>query len=294
MERYNKKLILNSSEGGRPDDVDELAMLKIKDNVLRLENDFTVKVTPQMVQKMFHQGKIETLIRKRRTAGQFITLKGCKKIKDDDGNATQTKYNKIVPVEDLTLDVRTVTNYKKHSNIRDRAAQDLTEARMNACKDVRLFFQLACMYKAYGDFLTAPYKSNADCTTLILPPQGSGRKVCVVREYGEKKRVQSVGVNLGLNVLFKIFGLGNAAGELAPLLVIVGVKGIPPNKFFKASVPGLNHSTERTAGTMYFAHSKMGCDDMWEDIFLTFVIPFLKGAADFHQHRVGIFWILDI
>jgi hypothetical protein len=117
---------------------------------------------------------------------------------------------------------------------------------------------------------------------------------CVVREPGDKTKVESADVNNGLNVLIKIPVLGSAAGELGSLVTITAVKGMPDGVFFKQKVAGLTCSTGGGCrdGTMYFCLSKCGCPALWQDLFKTYIIPVIAEAANHHKHKVCQLFLL--
>jgi hypothetical protein len=118
------------------------------------------------------------------------------------------------------------------------------------------------MLWALAKLLSAEYKYNGDCTTLIIPPEGSGRMICVVREVGDVKKVESIDVVISLNLLIKNFALGHGAGGIAPYCLIIGIKTMPKDVYFMAIVPGLTHSCEGTPGRLYFCRDKGGCTTM--------------------------------
>jgi hypothetical protein len=61
-----------------------------------------IKMEPQELYKLIM--KARALKRKGRTDGDYITLKGVKRSKDDDGEIKTEKYCKTIPLEDLTFD----------------------------------------------------------------------------------------------------------------------------------------------------------------------------------------------
>jgi hypothetical protein len=269
---------------------------------------------PAAVHRLFEIERANTLKRKGIAVGEFVTFKKKRKRKkkkssssssstannhascDDDVEYTDDdsdgKVVVMIPVSDLGLDNRTVASLQSMADIKIRVAQDTTDARFTALMDPRLTYKVACGYKAWCRKTTAEYKWNADCTTIIVMPDGSAKLVCVVRAKGDKKKVESRFVVSDLNVLIKIFALGNAGGELGKLVAIVGVSSMEKDQFFKADIPGFTHSCERTPGTVYFSQTKSGCASMWRDVFLSFIIPEIKKSAEFHKHKVYVFFVL--
>ena len=114
--------------------------------------------------------------------------------------------------------------------------------------------------------------------------------VCVVREKGEgKQKVESSIIENILNLLLKIFALGNDNGTMGNLCCIAALKDMPEESFFESRVTGLSHSMTVAAdsqdGFLYFCKSKGGNAAMWRHIFLTYVIPTIKRTAEHHQTK---------
>jgi hypothetical protein len=234
---------------GRPFEVDVEGINDVKRIVQNTEINQNNKMDPSSVQKLFEIERANTLKRKGIAVGDFVTFKKKKRRKkkkriktnnhessgDDDEPIEQDFFGKVavtIPLADLVLDARTVESLKTAANIKIRAAQDTTDARFTALMDPRLTYKVACGYKAWCRKHTAEYKWNADCTTIVVKPDGAGRLVCVVRGKGDKKKVESRFVVSDLNVLIKIFALGNAGGELGKLVAIVGVSSMTKDHFF--------------------------------------------------------------
>lgn len=285
IRRFQEDLPFYSCKG-RPDEIDEIGLDWIKSETIRIEIEMKDKMEPRECYKLLIHARADTLKRKNRAKGDFVTFTGIKRSNENDDFEMRTvPYSKTIPLTDLTFDHRTVKIIEESCSIKTRKAKDLTEARYKALMDIRLIYIFACMVWAFCRWLKAEDKYNGDCSTLVIPPKGSGRQICVVREVGDVRKVESRGVVIDLNVLIKCFGLGAGSGELAPLLLIIGVKGMTKGVFFKAEVPGLNHLSDRTSGFMYFSHDKNGCIAMWTDIYLNFIIPFIRKGTAFHKHK---------
>jgi hypothetical protein len=271
QKRRRAGLLLNQ-KGGRPAEVDAIGLATVKEEITRLEELVTQKVSGGDVQKLFLEARAATMKRKGLEVLGYVTV------------VRNGKKQKI-PAGELILDPWTLAHYKRVDKIADREAQDLPSARIAALMDIRLTYKVACAYKGFAGQQWAENKWNADCTTLIIKPVESGRLIYVVRERGDNRRVQSAGVVVDLAVLIKIFCLGNAGGEIAKLVAIVAIKEMPKDEYFKAEIPGFTHLATRASGTVYFAHSKGGCASMWRDIFLTFIVPEIKASGDYHKHE---------
>ena len=110
--------------------------------------------------------------------------------------------------------------------------------------------------------------------------------VCVVRERGINEKVDAFITNgAALNLLIKIFAMGNAGGGMAPLCCIVAIDQMPPDTFFKSRIKGMSHSMNADAGWLYFCKSRGGCAAMWRDIFLDWLIPTIHASDEYYQDK---------
>lgn len=84
-----------------------------------------------------------------------------------------------------------------------------------------------------------------------------------------------------MNLLVKYFGLGNAAGNIGPTVLIIAIKDMPDEEFFVQEVVGLtNTSTIGERGWLYFCKTKGGTASMWRHWFTNVCIPTIKNAAE--------------
>ena len=270
---YNKGSQLHDS-GGRPPTLTKDAVEQFKKEIVELEvskGDNTAKAIKQRIDAAYQQRlrdsgrvKIGNLV-ERTVSGQKV----------------------LVPLEDCKVkDSRTVSAIKAEASIKDRKAQDLNAARLASLNDIRVIYKIVCCFLAFAAFLTAAYKWNGDCTQVIVRGDNSSNLVCVVRDRGDRKKVESGQTNNELDILLKIFALACAAGEMGRLVVMIAIKEMPEDAFFKAIIPGLSHTMgvgEAQNGFLYFSKDRGGTPEMWSDIYLSFVIPTIKASADFHK-----------
>ena len=262
---------------GRPLSVDKISRDVIKRTIISAEKD----VHPLRIQQthdLFIQERIETLKRQKLEPHMHVI----------------DKYN-------TSISSATVTSIKRRPDMRifDRVPQDLTEARLLALKCYRLAYITMCFIWGLCRHLPPANKWNADCTTFECRPSGSGKFVCVVREKGDGSQVDfmflldifskysitmkvtSVSSSGELNLLVKYFGLGNAAGNIGPTVLIVAIKDMPDDQLFVKEVIGLTStSTVGDRGWLYFCKTKGGTASMWRHWFTNVCIPTIKNAAD--------------
>jgi len=198
------------------------------------------------------------------------------------------------PYDQIDIDPKTMAKCKKTNRLFDVVTQGLTNARHAACTCIRLVYVVAIVIESLGRYLSAPYKWNMDCTSLLVQSLGTGMKVTIVRNSElmlSPKITQTEGAcaNAELNLIVKAAMLGNAGGEIANPAFIYSIPGMSENEFFTALVPGLSASSEiGAAGRIYFCKTRGGNASMWRHFFINHVITAMSRSADFHGHKVGI------
>lgn len=200
------------------------------------------------------------------------------------------KRGRIIAPMDAVVDRKTVTAFCERVGISLRKAQFMTSARIDALLDCRLTYKMAVAYKALGEMLPGPLKWNADCTTVQCDFSGEEQRFCVIREHNDHEQVASTGVTGDLSLIVKLFGLGNAGGEIGPLTAIVAVKEIPEGEFFALPVRGFTCSTEVGAapGWVYLCRTKGGNAKLWRHWFLNVCVPTIVKSANAHNFQVKI------
>ena len=188
----------------------------------------------------------------------------------------------------MDLDTRTIEKIKKKNNISDRKPQDLTQARYDAASDIRLVYGVAIMKEAFSGHLAPCNIWNMDATHAIIKPTGSGMKVCIVREKDVPEyQVTSREIIAGLNVIIKIFPIGNAAGEIPEPVLIVALDELPDGTFYANKVVGMcNGSGVGSGGLLIACQSRCGCPALWKYFFTNYVIPNIVSSADIHDRKV--------
>lgn len=193
----------------------------------------------------------------------------------------------------MRVDRTTLKLLMERADITERQGQVLTQARLEALElpkdlwDIRVTYKVACAWKAFASHNSAEYKWNFDCTTVIVSGENTNTMRCVVRNRDRTGKVEAKNVNSALDLLVKIPTLGSASGELGRLVSIVAIPELGADDYFKATVAGFTISTNGADrdGYIYFCHSKCGCAKLWQDIFMTFIIPTIASAAEYYQHK---------
>lgn len=261
----SKNRINCSSDGGRPRALDDIAIDTIKKTLIDKENE-TNPLSKNDTDKLFKKEKVSTEKRK------YVDLSSATVI-----NETNT-----------SISTNTIKKYKEDNRIFDRQAQDLTPARLSALKDIRVTYKTAVMIMAYGKYLSAERKWNADATTIECRPDKKGQLVCVVREKGQlDHQVTSSSVPGELNLLVKYIGVGNAAGEIASPSIIIAIPSLHENDWHVEMVRGFYHNSSIAGmGYIYFAQTKCGTAELWRHWFTFAVIREIELSNNNSQEMV--------
>lgn len=201
--------------------------------------------------------------------------------------ATSQRRNKRVHADaDVSISPAYVSKFRKTLNIKARIAQDLPPARVQALRDIRMAYRIACMMDAFSGHLPATHKWNADATTIIINEDKVGAPVCCIPSKEEKKKLDSSSVPSALGLLVKWVAMVSAAGESSPLVLVITIKEVPEGEFFAHEVKGLTGSTEiGSAGWLYFCSSRAENPAMWKHWFEFVVIPTFQKCREYHVAR---------
>ena len=241
-----------------------------------------------------HEGMREIvveLIKLEENSVEPLSVPECHHLFEQKAAETWGRRHPNTPFQkSIHIDERTVERLKTKYRISNRVAQDLTDARWLASSDIRLTYRVAILKEAFSGHLPPMNIWNGDATTAIIQPDGTGMKVCIVREKDIKEhQVTSKAKVAGLNVLIKIFCLGNASGEIPAPALIVALDELEENFFFAREVVGMSHdSGVGKAGWLYACKSRCGNAGMWKHFFKKYVIPSIADAASVHQRKVSI------
>ena len=224
IERNRKGNILYDSDVRHIPAIDHQGMEEIAIILIRLEDVEVEPLTVPNTHALFEQKAAETFTRRH----------------------PNRPCQKAIPVDE-----RTVAALKKKYRIFERVAQDLTDARSQASSDIRLTYRVAILKETFSGHLPPMSIFNGDSTTAIIKPDGTGMKVCVVREKEVKDhQVTSKGKVAGLNILIKIFCLGNASGEIPAPALIVALDELEEDQFFAREVVGMTVELVKQVGSM--------------------------------------------
>lgn len=268
IERNRKGNMLYDSDVRHIPAIDHQGMKEIATELIRLEE---IAVQPLAVHKthyLFEQKAAETFSRRHPN-------RPCQK--------------------SIPIDERTVETLKIRYRIFNRTPQDLTDARWQASSDIRLTFRVAILKEAFSGHLPPMSIFNGDATTAIIKPDGTGMKVCVVREKDVKDhQVTSKEKVADLNILIKIFCLGNASGEIPAPALIVALDELEDDQFFAREVVGMSHdSGVGKAGWLYACKSRSGNPKMWKHFFTRYVIPSIANATAVHKRKLCFSKVLN-
>jgi len=146
------------------------------------------------------------------------------------------------------------------------------------------------MLKSFASNLDPHNKWNSDATQRTCDSDGKGGYTCYIDNHDDAKQSQplaSTNFNGELSIAAKWMHLNNAAGEVAPIILIFAVPSMPEDEFFLRKIPGLKNTAHHDSwGYIIFSKTRAGNSALWRWFFLEFGIPFIKEASERRQIKV--------
>ena len=229
-----------------------------------------------------------------------------KKLIKQEIDASQVRRG-MEPTTKKSISEDQFQRFKAKHSVTSQAPDLNTTARIIACFCPRLAFAfyLVC-YVIYGH-LEPMCKWNTDCTTYVFEPLGAGDKVCALsRKSDLLDRIREVdgpepddvlpqstsrgsktrSISTGLPFAIKVQTLNNAQGDMGPAVLIVAVKSFPEGRWLCEEVTSLSFTSELgQKGYLYFAKTRCGTKEMWKDIFVRVIFPFIKKSNEYYKPK---------
>ncbi len=160
----------------------------------------------------------------------------------------------------INLTPRLVKEYISKLNLIKRSPQVITPVRDKACSDPRMIYSTMVMAEAYSKNLPPELIWNWDATTFIINTPGVDQPVYVVKD-DNLLIPPSVVADDPFPFAIKWLHLANAAGNTAPLVLIVGIESIPAGYGEIFCESGLNYSGDGlSVGYIVFCHNRSAND----------------------------------
>ena len=181
----------------------------------------------------------------------------------------------------------TILAIEKRLDIRDVTCDVISHARFQACNDPRMSYTQAILTKVGTEGLDPHNIWNWDATQFTVGFNKTGRRVCVVHELNTQKTPKVIEKST-LNLAIKWMHLGSAAGEAAPLLLLISIPEMNATDFYTYEVPGLSHlPVSGMCGKVAFCQSRAGNDKFFDDYIKNQVVPALDNSRKFHSCPVS-------
>lgn len=204
-------------------------------------------------------------------------------IQEEQAKTMKRQGKRVMDGQDIVSSESFQFQMKKEMKLVGRAAQDLSNPRMEALKDIRNVYRIACGFDAFSGLLPAVFKWNADATTAVVSRTGTGALTCYIPDRSEKVKLDSTRLPGDLNLLLKWVQMCSAAGEESPTTLIMTIANIPDGAFFVEAVDGLSSKSDIGAyGWVYFCNSRGGNKALWIHWFKFVVIPTLERCRLHH------------
>ncbi len=182
-----------------------------------------------------------------------------------------------------TMDKKTMKATKKRMKIKTGKAGVVTTARLKAGQNPRSAYSMYIMLEAFSSRLDATNKWNSDATQLTCDSSNKGGMVCYVdtkEDSHEDQPLASRNFNGELSIAVKWMHFNNAAGEVAPIVLIFAVPSMPADTFFLEKVKGLRNTGHmESEGYIIFSKTRAGNSSLWQWFFAKYIIPIIKKAG---------------
>ena len=189
------------------------------------------------------------------------------------------------------MDPKTLKNTMKRLKIKTGKAGVMTNARLKAGQNPRSSYTMYIMLEAFSSMLDPHNKWNSDATQLTCDSDSKGGLVCYVDTHDDNidnQPLASTNFSGDLSIAAKWMHLNNAAGEVAPIILIFAVPSMPEGKCFIRKVKGLRNTAHPDSyGYIIFSKTRAGNSELWNWYFMDFVIPFIKESSERRQNKVS-------
>jgi hypothetical protein len=183
------------------------------------------------------------------------------------------------------LSTRTYQNYFAKAKLHERKPQITSPARQKACSDFRMVYSTMVMANSYVKNINPMLLWNFDFITFVIPRRGSNQSVYIADNDDPDVPV-SVVEDEALPFAIKWVHLANAAGSCGPLIFIVAIDSIPPDKHYVAEVRGLSYNNDSTqTGYLVLCHTRNATDGIYRWFLKDIVIPTVNACRQYWNLR---------
>jgi hypothetical protein len=150
------------------------------------------------------------------------------------------------------------------------------------------------MLAAFSSNLDYYHKWNSDATQLTCQSSNNDRIVCYIdnndNENVSTQSLASTNYNGDLSIAVKWMHLNNAAGEVAPIVLIFAIPTMGENDVFIRKVAGLRNTAHAESfGYVIFSKTRAGNNTIWSWFFLHFGIPFIEACNERMLSTVSVY-----
>jgi hypothetical protein len=218
-------------------------------------------------------------------------------------------------VDFFGLESRALKQLKLDHGIVQNLPDSTTDARLAACLCPRMSYVWYLVCWALSRTLPGFGKWNADASTYVFEPKGSGDTICSLaadsdlrkwltqidaEEENEmplvtvpnvrkksKGKNKSQSVDNSLPFAIKVVQHCNASGKSGPACVVIAIKQMPSDVWFVQEVMGLSWVSRIGAkGVVYFCKTRCGTKAMWSDWFTRVAVPTIAESNIAHAKHL--------
>ena len=227
-------------------------------------------------------------------SGQYIQKgeKHFSKRFDQFAKKTSIESNKPIQKQIKRVSDKTKSNFIKQHALNKDNAELTTDARIEACEDVRNAITFAAMNAVVVPLSRIELIMNMDATSFQVG-RCYGRQEKAVYKNSRARSVKMRGTksNTGLTFSIKYYMLYTAAGDTAPPVYVIADSNLPPDDCIIYTVPKLGITNFGT-GYVIFCHTRCGNEKMYEFLNTTIITEFVLSLRQRYEIATGpVAWL---
>jgi hypothetical protein len=240
-------------KGGRPSDIDEIGLNEI----------IAVCNSAENARKPLSSSEVNVVVQEK--------IHGTKRRRNQLGRESSHQ---------------TIKKIKTMANICQKKPQLVSDARVEACSDLRMSYAMWIMLKAYTEFLHKQMIWNFDATQFISGMDSENQMACVVGNNRSSVPLSRIATE-SLEMAIKYMHMGSAAGECTPLVFLLAAPTLSEDAFFVYEIPGLTNTTiAGTIGYLAFCKTRCGNAAFFEWFITTIAIPTVVSSRKLNKCKV--------
>lgn len=211
---------------------------------------------------------------------------------DHFAQKTSLERNESIQKQIKQVTDKTKSNFIKKHELETDNAELTTEARIEACEDVRNAITFAAMNAVVVPLSRPELIMNMDATSFQVGRcYGRPEKAVYKDKRSESVKMKGNKSNTGLPFSIKYYMLYTAKGDVAPPVYVIADHNLDKEDCSVYIVPGLG-LTNLTNGYVIFSHTRCGNEKMYEFLNVTIIREFVLNLRQYYGIAEGpVAWL---